>query len=67
LPEMEDPVEASAHQEHDIGVLHCRCAGRRNRERMVVGQARLHIGEFRNRIWVRSIKCRGIRLSLLEK
>jgi hypothetical protein len=34
---MEDPVEAGAHQEHDVGVLQRQGAGRRHRQRMVVG------------------------------
>jgi hypothetical protein len=34
---MEDPVEAGAHQEDDIGVLQGQGAGRRHRQRMVVG------------------------------
>ena len=36
LAEMEDPVEAGAHQEHDVGVLQCQGARRRDRQRMVV-------------------------------
>jgi hypothetical protein len=34
--EAEDPVEAGAHQEDDIGVLQCQGARRRDRQRMVV-------------------------------
>jgi hypothetical protein len=34
---MEDPVEAGAHQEDDVGVLQGQGAGRRHRQRMVVG------------------------------
>ena len=33
---MEDPVEAGARQEHDVGVLQCQGARPRNGQRMVV-------------------------------
>ena len=35
--EMHDPVEPSAHQEHDVGLLQREAAGRADRKRVVVG------------------------------
>ena len=34
---MEDPVDPATHQEHDVSVLQCQCAGRGNGEPMFVG------------------------------